>query len=177
MSFRNWKDVLWPFGGTVLGLVVVPSVIAQYPEFFNENEWMLPASVGVVVFSWIIPLFLHDRTRRIYSYIVGIRGYGYPLFAILCLAVAAGCTLGFGALLRFHINHLRAATIVPSLTWTEPSPIDDGTPLTNKQLNATASVEGNFVYNPTYGATLAVGTDTLSVTFWPKKAAKYPERT
>jgi hypothetical protein len=72
---------------------------------------------------------------------------------------------------------LSAATIIPSLEWAEPDPIDFGTPLSNKQLNAKDSVEGRFVYNPTLGATLPSGTDTLSVIFLPKEAAKYPQQT
>jgi hypothetical protein len=48
-KFRRWSDVLWPLGGTVIGLLVVPLAIDQYPEFFHENRWLLPLSVCFVV--------------------------------------------------------------------------------------------------------------------------------
>jgi hypothetical protein len=37
-----------------------------------------------------------------------------------------------------------------------------------RELNAIASVDGSFVYNPTFGATLPAGIHTLSVGFTPK---------
>ena len=81
---RNFSDFLWPLGGTVFGLLVVPVAIAQYPKFFNENEWLLPASVVVVVICWLLPLLLHKRSRRIYSAILAIRRVGPALLVVLC---------------------------------------------------------------------------------------------
>ena len=42
----------------------------------------------------------------------------------------------------------------PTITWNDPDNIVYGTPLSNTQLNATASVPGNFSYNPTPGTVL-----------------------
>jgi Flp pilus assembly CpaE family ATPase len=53
------------------------------------------------------------------------------------------------------------------LQWATPDPIPSGTPLSDKQLNATASVPGTFVYIPASGYVLAGGTHTLWVTFIP----------
>jgi Flp pilus assembly CpaE family ATPase len=53
------------------------------------------------------------------------------------------------------------------LQWANPDPIPSGTPLSDKQLNATASVPGTFVYIPAPGYVLAAGTHTLWVTFIP----------
>jgi hypothetical protein len=55
----------------------------------------------------------------------------------------------------------------PTLTWATPSPISYGTPLSSTQLDAAASVPGTFVYSPVAGTVLAVGTQTLNVTFTP----------
>ena len=70
----------------------------------------------------------------------------------------------------------------PSIAWASPTPIEYGVPLSDKQLNATASVngisvKGRFVYNPTYGETLQSGTHTLSVTFYPYELGKYSTQT
>lgn len=57
---------------------------------------------------------------------------------------------------------------IPVVTWADPDDIDDGTPLSATQLNATASVAGTFVYTPVIGTVLGVANDqVLSVTFTP----------
>ena len=58
-------------------------------------------------------------------------------------------------------------SIVVEVTWETPEPIDYGTPLSEAQLNATANVEGQFIYNPTLGAILNAGTQKLTVIFRP----------
>jgi len=54
-----------------------------------------------------------------------------------------------------------------TITWPTPSAISHGTRLSAAQLNATASIPGNFVYSPAAGEVLGAGTHTLSVTFTP----------
>src|SRR5579885_3853788 len=61
----------------------------------------------------------------------------------------------------------------PTVTWTTPAPITYGTPLSSTQLNATASVPGNFAYTPSAGTVLNAGTQKLSVTFTPSDTTKY----
>ncbi len=62
---------------------------------------------------------------------------------------------------------------VPVITWAPPAGIVYGTPLSNAQLNATASVGGTFAYSPALGSTPAAGSDTLSVTFTPTDTTDY----
>ena len=65
----------------------------------------------------------------------------------------------------------------PVVTWATPTPIVQpivhGSTLSATQLDATASVPGSFVYTPAAGTTLAIGTDTLSVTFTPTNSTDY----
>ena len=61
----------------------------------------------------------------------------------------------------------------PSIAWTAPAPITQGTALGSAQLNATASATGSFAYNPTAGTVLAAGTYTLRVTFTPTDTSLY----
>ena len=63
--------------------------------------------------------------------------------------------------------------IVPVITWATPEAITYGTELTEIQLNATANVEGTFVYDPETGTKLDAGTHTLSVTFTPNDLTAY----
>jgi hypothetical protein len=60
-----------------------------------------------------------------------------------------------------------------SITWLTPAPISAGTALSAAQLDATASVPGNFYYNAIPGELLPAGQHTLSVTFIPTDTADY----
>ena len=62
------------------------------------------------------------------------------------------------------INVTRAT---PEITWSNPADIVYGTALNGTQLNASASVHGNFTYNPATGTILDVGQHTLHVDFTP----------
>jgi Flp pilus assembly CpaE family ATPase len=64
---------------------------------------------------------------------------------------------------------------VPAIQWQAPPNVAPGSPLTGAQLNAKATVPGEFVYHPAAGEVLEVGTHTLSVTFTPADAANYTE--
>ena len=67
------------------------------------------------------------------------------------------------------------AKSTPAISWSAPAPIPCGTPLSDAQLNASASVPGTFVYTPGAGDQLRVGRHTLSVTFNPTDTAGYTE--
>lgn len=65
----------------------------------------------------------------------------------------------------------------PTVTWSDPTAVSYGTALTSAQLNATASVPGNFVYTPPAGSVLTAGTTSLSVLFNPTDSANYTSTT
>ena len=63
---------------------------------------------------------------------------------------------------------------VPQITWASPADITYGIPLTSNQLNATASVPGNFVYTPALGEVPGAGSNQiLTVTFTPNDTNAY----
>jgi PKD repeat protein len=68
------------------------------------------------------------------------------------------------------INVIKAT---PIIIWYNPANIVYGTSLSSTQLNANASVAGSFVYTPTAGAVLSVGTQLLHVNFTPADTANY----
>jgi streptogramin lyase len=61
----------------------------------------------------------------------------------------------------------------PVITWPTPAPITYGTPLSSKQLNATANLPGTFVYTPPAGTVLPVGVNIVSVAFTPTDSTDY----
>ena len=69
---------------------------------------------------------------------------------------------------------LKTTTFQPLVTWSTPSAITYGTPLSGTQLNAATSdpsVTGAFSYSPSSGTVLSAGTHTLQVTFTPTSPA------
>jgi alpha-tubulin suppressor-like RCC1 family protein len=65
------------------------------------------------------------------------------------------------------------AKTAPTITWTEPASIAYGTGLSATQLNASASVAGNFAYTPATGTVLSAGARTLQAVFTPTDTANY----
>ncbi|MCX6953254.1 MAG: immunoglobulin domain-containing protein [Verrucomicrobia bacterium] len=71
-------------------------------------------------------------------------------------------------------RNFAVAKALPVVTWNNPVAITYGTALSATQLNATASIPGNLVYNPASGAILnAGGSQTLNATFTPTDSANY----
>ncbi len=62
---------------------------------------------------------------------------------------------------------------IPTLTWSNPTAIYNGTALSAVQLNAVASIPGSFTYTPAIGTVLPVGTHTLHVDFTPTDSENY----
>ena len=61
----------------------------------------------------------------------------------------------------------------PAITWSNPANITYGTALSIAQLDATAPVNGTFIYTPSSGTILGAGMQTLSTTFTPTDTANY----
>jgi uncharacterized repeat protein (TIGR02543 family) len=55
----------------------------------------------------------------------------------------------------------------PTITWANPSPVEEGTALSATQLNALASVAGTYSYSPASSTVLKVGKQSLKVIFTP----------
>jgi Bacterial Ig-like domain (group 3)/FlgD Ig-like domain len=65
-----------------------------------------------------------------------------------------------------------------TIIWPEPASIQFGTPLSAVQLDASSSgIPGTFFYRPAAGTVLALGSQSLSVTFAPTDSADYATTT
>lgn len=74
--------------------------------------------------------------------------------------------------------NLQVKQAIPSISWTAPASISDGTALSAVQLDATASysgapVAGTYSYSPAAGTLLTAGTNTLNVNFTPTDTVDY----
>ena len=94
-----------------------------------------------------------------------------PCFAFCLLAMLSIPVTGCGG------GSMAASTAPvdgsPSITWNSPATIQYGAALSNVELDATASVPGNFVYSPTAGTVLQAGEQKLTVTFTPSDTVTY----
>jgi hypothetical protein len=72
---------------------------------------------------------------------------------------------------------LTVSQAAPTISWATPSAITYGIALSGTQLDASSTIPGTFVYSPAAGAVLAVGSQTLSVTFTPTDATDYTTAT
>jgi hypothetical protein len=61
----------------------------------------------------------------------------------------------------------------PTIMWSNPAPISYGTPLTESEFNASASIPGTFVFTPAKGTVLTPGMQTLEAIFAPEDGANY----
>jgi sugar lactone lactonase YvrE len=71
------------------------------------------------------------------------------------------------------IQRTAATKAVSVISWSNPSSIVYGTPLSGTQLNAAANTSGTFVYSPPAGRILPVGLQSLSVRFTPSAPSNY----
>jgi hypothetical protein len=94
-----------------------------------------------------------------------------PCFAFCLLSMLSIPIMGCGG------GSMAASTAPvtgsPSITWNSPATIQYGAALSDVELDATASVPGNFVYSPTAGTVLQAGTQKLTVTFTPSDTVTY----
>ena len=68
---------------------------------------------------------------------------------------------------------LIVSNAVPVITWANPANMTFGSALGSGQLDATANVQGTFVYTPPAGTVLPQGSNTLSVVFTPSDSTDY----
>jgi uncharacterized repeat protein (TIGR02543 family) len=109
---------------------------------------------------------------------------GWSTTANGSLAYADGATYSFAANLTLYAIWTAAAAPAPTtptpvkkkakLTWNNPAPIKQGTPLGGSELNAITDVPSVCVYSPALGTVLPAGTYTLSVTCTPTDGSYEP---
>jgi hypothetical protein len=153
-------------------------------------RWSVVGWGAGVLFGWGVGEVLsHEFVTAGILFTVAATWTAWKLMREESLSLALVCVglyLGMMVWVQVHIdadeNSKRPPIRAPGIDWATPPAIDFGTPLSQKQLNATASVDGKpipgkFVYTPASGTTLPVGSDTLSVIFYPDDADKYSQRT
>jgi 6-phosphogluconolactonase (cycloisomerase 2 family) len=103
----------------------------------------------------------------------------FPLISLALLIPACAMLMSCGGVSTAATsgNPNPSGKTTPTITWPQPAPITNPTPLGATQLDASASVSGTFAYNPPAGTVLAAGSHTLSTTFTPTDTRKYNNAT
>jgi len=68
---------------------------------------------------------------------------------------------------------VHSAPVQPVITWANPAPIREGSPLGSAQLNATVNAPGTLTYTPPAGTLLDSGEYELTVAFTPADSSNY----
>lgn len=138
-----------------------PSVYQYYPKAFGAN---LVNDVSSSTLQSAIASLTQVVAKG--DILMGLAGYWQANDPILvAIYQAAG------------VVTLPPIQVTPKLTWATPAAIPYGTPLSQTQLNASASTVGTFTYNPAQGTVLPGGVATLLTTFTPSDARDYTTAT
>jgi hypothetical protein len=84
----------------------MPIVIAQYPDFFNANRWLLPGSVSLVMICWIAPFAIPRNIVPLVLWICTLSKVWIALSVATALLLTTALGVGCVDLFRFHARHL-----------------------------------------------------------------------
>ena len=194
-SLSSWTDAkgdFWLFGGS--GFTTDSSGNAAIQPAFLNDLWeyspLFPIPPATTPsFSLAGGTYTSDQTVTISDAITGATiyyttdgttpttsstEYSNPINVaktetLKAIAVAASYTESTVASAKYIIQ----LPVKPTMIWTTPAAITFGTALSALQLDASATVAGNFVYTPAAGTVLSGGIYTLSVTFTPTDTTDY----
>ena len=161
----------------------ISSVVKKQQNLvFNQPSAMLTSDPAQKLFYFsltTLPIIVTVNTPSICE----VRdGSVYPISAGKCsITVSQNGTVEYEpASVNRIFNIVRNQSVAKRqymLTWSNPAPIYEGTPLTSIQLNAEASVSGTYEYTPTFGVKLPLGTYKLLVLFSPTDLGTYTTQT
>jgi Divergent InlB B-repeat domain len=165
---------VWPAQGMYLGATLTQSTTAQPPA--PVITWATPAAItyGTALSGTQLDATAAYDGTKVPGTFTYTPAKGTVLTAgtqTLSVLFTANNSANFSPVTASVTLQVNQAT--PKITWNKPAAITYGTPLSDTQLDATASVPGSFLYSPGADAVLTGGTQTLSVTFTPTDATDY----
>jgi hypothetical protein len=194
----GWSGGVWIANGTPNNGFPTPEDGNQYDDIGNGNSGPISQTFNVpATGQYSLTWFDNESVGCEHSYTVSVTGNttaGYDSVSTgLWISRSLSVLLNAGeSTLVFQptggdcdtlidnvslVPSFSVTPTIPIISWTNPAPIVFGTALNSNQLNATANVAGSFAYNPTNGAVLNVGTNTLSVIFTPSDTFYYTSAT
>lgn len=143
----------------------VPTITASYSGFVNSENSSVLTAQPVCVTSYTTSSTAGTNETTSCS---GASATNYSISY-----VAGAFTVAAAQNNSQNSNPSPVVKQKPTIRWSNPSPINVGTPLSGTQLNAIFSVPGTCVYTPALGTLLPEGTHTLSVTCTPTDLTNY----
>lgn len=156
VTLSNSNYVATPFNGTLV-------ISASAATIFITNLAQIYSGSPLPVTVTTNPVGLSHTTTYNGSNTVPTNVGSYVVIATINDGIHTGADTQTFVIIK--------ATVI--ITWSNPSNITYGTALSATQLNASTTIAGSFVYTPTTGSVLNVGTQSLSVVFTPTDAANY----
>jgi hypothetical protein len=169
---------IWIYSLTVMGFVVILTNSCkkeeQVPKKTPVITWANPADI---IYGTLLGLTQLNATADVAGAFVYTPATGTKLNAganqilkVVFTPTDASANDTTSKMVKINV----VAKKTPVITWANPADITYGTLLSANQLNATADVAGTFVYTPTKGAKLDLGTNqVLKVAFTPTDIVAY----
>ena len=181
-SYNPTNGVVLPAGTNALHVVFTPTDTNYLPVNVSVPLIVMPAPLTVAAnnqvrgynqanppLTYTLAGFVNGENSSVVSGVPSLNTIATPSSPVGVYPI----TIGPGSLAATNYsfgftNGVLTVTNVPVLmNWPVPTNIIYGTVLGTNQNDATASVPGTFVYNPTNGTVLPVGTNALQVMFTP----------
>ncbi|MGB6686235.1 MAG: hypothetical protein WBE76_00160 [Terracidiphilus sp.] len=154
--------------------IETPNYIARTPAYGGAAATITWPALEPILYGTALSAVQLNATASVAGTLVYTPGPGYVLPAgthTLWVTFNPAHPAG-GAPLQAAVS-ITVSKATPAVTWPTPPDIAPGNALDVNHLNATASVPGEFVYQPAAGEVLEAGMHSLSVTFTPADGANY----
>ncbi len=181
-----------PASGTLLGVGNNQELTLLFTpdDATNYNTAAATVTINVQkadpVIVWVNPAdisygeLLGDAELNAASTVFGEFIYNPPLGALLGAGAEQQLSVSFVPTDTANYNPVTVNVLInvtqaiPDIRWNDPAGIGFGTPLSDTQLNASANIDGAFVYSPPAGIRLDAGAaQTLQVTFTPTDTVNF----
>jgi hypothetical protein len=186
LAYNPTNGTVLNTGSNTLSVIFTPSDTVDYISVTDAVSLVVsPASLTVAASSFTRQF---DEANPVFTGTITGLTNGDDITAAYSCSATTGSPVGTYAIVpslvdpndrqtNYMVNLVNGILVVghPTefFTWTNPTPVIYGTALTSNQLNAAVNVPGNYAYDPTNGAVLNTGTNTLSVIFTPIDAVDY----
>jgi hypothetical protein len=167
----------WP-GNSNYGTVASSAISQVVNKATSTVSWSTPAAItyGTALNSAQLDAYSTVAGSFSYSPAAGtVLKAGVQTLSVTFTPADSADYTAATATVTLTVNSVTQAT--PAISWTVPAAITYGTVLSAKQLDATSTVAGAFVYTPAAGVLLKAGSQTLLVTFTPTDTTAYTTAT
>ncbi len=164
----------WP-GNVSMGSMTSPSIVQIVKQAVPMLAWLAPVPITYGTALSALQLNATSSAQGTFSYSPVAGTILTPGTYTLSVNFTPTDMLDYTTATQTAQLTVNKAT--PAISWPTPESIDYGIPLSEVQLDASASVAGQFAYSPSLGTILGPGQNTVTTKFTPADPADYNSAT